>query len=509
MFLDSFRQDVHVGLRVLFKEKSFCFLAVLVLGLGIGAATTQFTVVNAVVLRGFSFPHPEQLASVGLIDPKASDQNNNFGVGNIPSAQDYEDLKAAQKSFSMMAAYLSGSTINLTYKNTPQRYTGGYVTEDLFKIVGVSPVMGRLKPGVTLDQVNAEFIALARHLAEDNPKTNQNFTSASVQPLLHAFTPVQLRQIVWAMLGAVILVLLIACVNVMNMQFGRAALRAKELAIRGALGATRWRLVRQMLTESLVVAVFGAVAGVLLAYWAVDMLVRSFSASPFPLPYWMQFTIDGRVLTFTLGITLLATLVSGLVPAFLSSRGNAAEIMKEGGRGNSSRRVHVITRVLVVGQIALTAALLITATLQIKSIRNQTKLDYGYDENAVYAARMALMEGAYPTQQARSEFFKRVIRSLRTDPQFEHAALSSRFRMTFSGAGQIEVDGQNYLTDRDRRILHAASRQRSDYSILYHSGPTARRFARGHAWARAESSGLSARPRSSNLFSGNAGPVSS
>jgi putative ABC transport system permease protein len=542
MILDSFRQDVRVGLRVLFKEKAFCFLAVLVLALGIGGATTQFTVVNTILLRGFSFPHPEQLVSVGLIDPKASDQNNNFGNGNIPAAQDYEDIKAAQKSFSMMAGYLSGSTINVTYKNNPQRYTGGYVSEDLFKIVGVSPVlgrdftaednkpgaektlilgdeiwrrdfaadpniigqsvrvngkaatiigvmpagfkfpfseelwtplynefppqprgdlrlgannnapavMGRLKPGVTLDQANAEMIAIARSLAADNPKTNQNFTSAAVQPLLNAFTFVGLRQTVWAMLAAVILVLLIACVNVMNMQFGRAALRAKELAIRGALGATRWRLIRQMLTESLVVAALGAAAGVLLAYWSVDMLVRAFSASPFPLPYWWQFTIDGRVLAFTLIITLLATVVSGLVPAFLSARANAAEIMKEGGRGNSSRLVNVITRILVIGQIALTAALLIAATLQIKSIRNQTKLDYGYDESAVYAARMALMEGAYPTQQARSEFFKRVIRSLRADPQFEHAALSSRFRMTFSGSGQIEVDGQNYQTDRDR-----------------------------------------------------------
>src|SRR5438093_4628661 len=153
-------------------------------------------------------------------------------------------------------------------------------------------VMGRLKPGVTLDQVNAEFVGLARHLAEDNPKTNQNFTSASVQPLLHAFTGVQLRQIVWAMLAAVILVLLIACVNVMNMQFGRAALRAKELAIRGALGATRWRLVRQMLTESLVVAVVGAVAGVIIAYWGVDLLARAIKGGPFPPPFWWQFTID-------------------------------------------------------------------------------------------------------------------------------------------------------------------------------------------------------------------------
>src|SRR4026207_2240023 len=356
MILDSFRQDVRVGLRVLFKDKAFCFLAVLVLGLGIGGATTQFTIVNAIVLRGFSFPHPEQFMSVGLIDPKASDQNNNFGLGNIPTAQDYEDLKAAQKSFSMMAGYLAGSTVNVTYKNNPQRYAGGYVTDDFFKIIGVSPVMGRdftaednkpgaekvtilgdeiwrrdfgadpnivgqsvringkaativgvmppnckfpvseelwtplynefppqprgdlrlgasnnapavmgrLKAGATTDQANAEVVALARDVAEANPKTKQNLTSASVQPLLNTFTGVQFRQTVWAMLAAVILVLLIACVSVMNMQFGRAALRARELAIRGALGATRWRLMSQMLTESLLVAVLGTIAGVLI-----------------------------------------------------------------------------------------------------------------------------------------------------------------------------------------------------------------------------------------------------
>src|SRR5246127_1272159 len=542
MILDSFFQDVRVGLRVLFKDKTFCFLAVLVLALGIGGATTQFTIVNAIVLRGLSFPHSEQLMSVGLLDPKATDQNNNFGLGFIPTAQDYEDLKNAQQSFAMMAGYLNGSTINVSYKNNPQRYTGGYVTEDFFKMLGVSPilgrdftaednkpgaekvailgheiwkrdfnadpniigqsvrmngkaptiigvmppnfkfpvseelwtplynefppqprgdlrlgasnnapaVMGRLRPGVSLDQVNAEFVALARHLAEDNPKTNQNLTSASVQPLLNAFTGVQFRQTVWAMLAAVILVLLIACVNVMNMQFGRAALRTRELAIRGALGATRWRLMRQMLTESLLVAVLGTITGVIIAYWAVDLFVRSINALPFPAPYYWKFTIDGSVLAFTVAMTLLATIASGLVPAFLSARGNAAEIMKEGGRGNSSRSVNIITRMLVIGQIALTAALLIATTLEIKSIRNQMKLDYGYNENAIYTARMALMEGAYPSEDSRREFFQRAVRALRANSQFESAAMSSRFRMTFDGQGQYEVDGQNYLTDRDR-----------------------------------------------------------
>ena len=539
---ESFLQDVRIGLRVLFKEKSFCFLAVLVLALGIGGATTQFTVVNATVLRGFSFPHPEQLMSVGLIDPQASEQNNNFGLGNIPTAQDYEDLRAAQQSFAQMAGYLSGSTINVTYKNNPQRYTGAYITEDLFKIIGVSPimgrdftaddnkpgaekvailsheiwkrdfngdpnivgqsvringkaatiigvmppnfkfpfseqlwvslynefppvprgqlvigannaapaVMGRLKPGVSIDQVNAEFVGLARRLAQNNPKTNSTLTSASVQPLLKAMTGPQTRQQAWGMLAAVILVLLIACVNVMNMQFGRAALRAKEMAIRGALGATRWRIVRQMLTESFLIATFGAVAGVMLAYWAIDMLIRATNSLPFPPPYWIEYKIDGPVLFFTVAITLVATVVSGLIPALVSSKGSAAEIMKEGGRGNSSRLVNVITRVLVVGQIALTAALLIATTLQIKSIRNQITLNYGYDESAVYTARMALMEGAYPTQDARRGFFLRAVRALRANPQFQSAAMSDRFRMTFAGQGQYEVDGQNYTTDRDR-----------------------------------------------------------
>ncbi len=540
MILDSFVQDVRVGLRGLIKEKSFLFLALLVLGLGIGGVTTQFTVVNAFVLRGLSFQHPEQLMGVGLIDPQGTPQNNNFGNGNIPSSQDYEDLRASQQSFSMMAAYLNGSTINVTYKNNPQRYTGGYVTEDFFRIVGVAPimgrdftaddnkagtekttilgyeiwqrdfggdkniigqsiringkaatvigvmppnfkfpvseqlwvpyynefppklrddpagngvgpaVMGRLKPNVTIDQANAEFIGLAKRIAKDNPKTNAQLTSANVQPLQNFFTGPQLRQTVYAMLGATVLVLLISCVNVMNMQFGRAALRAKELAIRGALGATRWRLVRQMLTESFLVAMFGAIAGILLARWAVDLLIRATNALPFPLPYWIEFKIDMPVLAFTIGATLLATLASGFVPALLSARGNAAEMMKEGGRGNTSRLVNMITRVLVVGQIALTAALLIAATLEIKSIRNQVTLNYGYDENGVYSARMGLMEGDYPNDQARYQFFVRAVRALRNAPAFEGAAMTDRFRMTFANFGQYEVEGQAYVTDRDR-----------------------------------------------------------
>src|SRR5947199_4172426 len=181
MILDSFRQDVRVGLRVLFKDKAFCFLAVLVLALGIGGATTQFTVVNAFVLRGFSFPHPEQLMTVGLIDPLAKDNQNNNGIGNIPSSQDYEDLRTGQKSFALMSGYLNGSTINVTYKNNPQRYTGGYVTEDFFKILGVSPILGRdftaedNKPG-------AEKVAILGHeIWKRDFNANPNIIGQSVR----------------------------------------------------------------------------------------------------------------------------------------------------------------------------------------------------------------------------------------------------------------------------------------------------------------------------------------
>src|ERR1051326_1015900 len=136
-------------------------------------------------------------------------------------------------------------------------------------------VFGRLKPRVSIDQANAELVGLAKRLAKDNPKTNGQLVSARVQPLLNAQIGPQLRQTVYAMLGAVLVVLLVACVNVMNMQFGRTTLRSKEIAIRGALGATRWRLVRQMMTESLLVVVMGASLGLTLAFWALKLLIRA------------------------------------------------------------------------------------------------------------------------------------------------------------------------------------------------------------------------------------------
>ena len=140
MMLGSFFGDLRIGLRVLAREKSFCALAVTVLALGIGGVTAMFSVVNGVMLRGFSFPNAPRLMSVNFIDPTST---TFFGVNGQVSSMDFEELRPAQQSFEYLAAYLNGSTVNVTVDGEPRRYTGGYVTEDFFRSLGVQPVLGR------------------------------------------------------------------------------------------------------------------------------------------------------------------------------------------------------------------------------------------------------------------------------------------------------------------------------------------------------------------------------
>ena len=537
MFIETFCQDLRVGFRVLIKERSFCVLAVLVLALGIGAVTTMFSVVNGVLLRGFSFPNADRLAGVQIIDPK---QKNPFGVTSQIFALDYEEMRETQTSFELMAAFLNGSTVNVTVNGNPQRYTGAYITPDFFRILGVGPIKGRdftaadnqigaekttiisyqlwqrdfgrdpnvvgkgivvngkpatvvgvmppgfefpgneqlwvplysefpptprnelsrvppavlglLKRGVGWDQANSEFTAIARRLATAYPATNKQFNTALIEPLIKSFTNGQIQGLLWTMLAFCIGILLIACVNVMNMQFARAALRAKELAVRSSLGATRLRLIRQMLTESLLVATLGAVFGVLLAAYATDLLQAATKNMANPIPTYITFDLDRLVLAFVVGATVLAAVVSGLVPAWISSRATAVEALKESGRGNTSRTITLITRGLVVFQILVTCVLLIGSLLQLQSILRQQQLDYGYDGNAVITARMGLMDGDYPTPQARKLFYDRLVRELRSRPEFTAAALTNRFRMAFvpNPPARTEIEGKTYPADTDR-----------------------------------------------------------
>ena len=535
MTAEILRRDVRVGLRVLVKEKSFCALAVIVLALGIAGVTTMFSVVNGVMLRGFSFPTADRLVSLNFIDPSSA---TFFGVNGQVSSKDFQELLPQQQSFERLAAYLSGSTVNVTVDGRPQRYTGAYVTEEFLRILGTPPMMGRdftaadntsgagkvalighgiwqrdfggardivgkgirlngkaatvigvmppgfafptneelwiplfseypprerndpaanspgvlglLKEGVSLDQANAEATTIARRFAAAYPDTNKQFNTGQVQPLLDTFTPRPLRGTLWTMLGFCVGVLLISCVNVMNMQFARATLRAKELAVRSSLGATRIRLVRQMLTESLLIAIIGAAVGIALAYASIDWLSATVRNLENPPPSWITFDVDFPVLAFTVWATLAAAVVSGLLPALMSSRANAVDVLRDAGRGNTSRSVSLISRGLVVFQIVVTCVLLAGSLLQLRSITNQQTIDYGYDTSGVISARMGLMDGDYPSPEARKAFYERLLQEFESDAQVEAVALTNRFRMVFSGNGPIEIEGRTYTENRDR-----------------------------------------------------------
>ena len=535
MIAETFRRDIRVGLRVLVKERSFCALSIFVIALGICGVTTMFSVVNGVMLRGFSFPTADRLTSVNFIDPTS---RNFFGANGQITAMDYQEFLPTQQSFELMAGYLNGSTVNVTYNGQARRYTGAYTTENFLRCLGTAPMVGRdftaadntpgaekvaligyalwqrdfggkadivntvvringktatiigvmpkgfafptneelwiplfsefppvprnapnvaspavlavLKPGVSVDQANAEFSGIARRFAEAYPDTNKLFNAAQVEPLLKTFTPVALRGTLLTMLGFCVGVLLIACVNVMNMQFARATLRARELAVRSSLGATRIRLVRQMLTESLLVATLGAMAGIGLAYFAIDWLSATVRNLDNPPPSWITFDVDALVLTVTVGATLAAAVVSGLLPAWTSSRASAVSVLRDSGRGNTSRSVTFMTRGLVVFQIVVTCVLLIGALLQVRSIVNQNKVDYGYDTRGLMSARMGLMDGDYPNPGARKIFYDRLLEQLRQTPEFGAVAFTSRFRMVFSGTAPVELDGKTYTEQRNR-----------------------------------------------------------
>jgi len=314
-------------------------------------------------------------------------------------------------------------------------------------------IIGRLKPGVTIEQANAEMVTLAARFAKEFPE-NKQFSLGYVRPLIASFSNPGLAGLLYVMLAFCAGVLLIACFNVMNMQFARATLRAKELAIRSSLGATRSRLVCQMLTESLLLSALGALLGVGLAFWSIDWINAILRNSPQPPPSWMVIRLDAPVILFVVGATVLAALVSGLLPALMASRAGSAEVLKESGRGNTGRIIGVVTKGLVVLQILVTCILLIGALLQVQSIIRQQHLNFGYDTSSILSARLGLMEGDYPSNESRVVFFERLLRELRANSAIESVAFTNRFQMVFSGNGPIEIEGKQYKDDKDRPVTN-------------------------------------------------------
>ncbi|MCA1815291.1 MAG: ABC transporter permease [Acidobacteria bacterium] len=296
----------------------------------------------------------------------------------------------------------------------------------------------RLKPGVTIKQAQEDVDAVARRLGEQYPDSNANSGVALVS--LHEETVGKVRPALLVLLGAVALMLLIACVNVANLLLARATARQKELAVRAALGASRLRLARQLLTESLLLALVGGGAGLLLSVWGVALLVKASAGS---IPRAAEIGVDARAFLFALAASALTGLLFGLAPALNFSAPDLNRSLKEGTKAAGSPRQSRAQSFLVATEIALALVLLVGAGLLLKSYARLLRVDPGFDAEQVLTARLDLPEAKYPDQDRQLEFARQAVGRIRALPGVESAGAVSD--LPFSGsrsARSFEIEGR-------------------------------------------------------------------
>jgi putative ABC transport system permease protein len=308
-------------------------------------------------------------------------------------------------------------------------------------------VMGRLGDGVTFEAARAEMVSLAKALAAAHPKTNAG-REAVVKPWMEEALGEETARLLWTMLAACLFVLLIACTNVASLMAARASRRTREIAIRSSLGANRRTIVSQLLTETLLLSVLGAALGVVLAYWGVKVFNAAIAGTN--PPFWIRIAVDAPSLIFTLGVTLLATVFAGLLPALQASRTDVGEVLKDEGRGSSSLRLGRLSRVVVIGEVAFSCVLLIAAGLMVRSVVEVRNLDLGFDPANLFTARIALFESVYPKEADRVRFFQDLIQRLEAQPAVASVAATTNLPGGGSGLWEYRVEGRVYPEERDK-----------------------------------------------------------
>jgi putative ABC transport system permease protein len=288
-------------------------------------------------------------------------------------------------------------------------------------------VVGRLKPGVSLEQARADLATIAARLEAQYPDSNSGHTVGS-RPM-HEDVVGAIRPVLLLLLGAVGLVLLIACVNVAGLMLARAAARDREISIRAALGSGRPRLVRMLLTESLLLGTLGGALGLLLAFWGVDLLAALVQPS---LPRLEPLSVDLPVLGFTLALSAATGILFGLAPALQMTKVDLQRSLKEGGRGSTAGR-HRLRQGLVVAEVALALMLLIGAGLAMQSFQRLVRVDPGLDPRGVLTVRLTLPESRYPDEARRAQFLERALERLRALPGVDAAGMV--IPLPFSGEG--------------------------------------------------------------------------
>jgi putative ABC transport system permease protein len=309
-------------------------------------------------------------------------------------------------------------------------------------------VVARLKPNVSWRQAEAELNMIAARLEQQYPESNKG-RRALVTPLHESFVG-DVRQPLLILLGSVGLVLLIACANIANLLLARSSIRRKEMAVRVALGASRLAIIRQLLTESVLLAALGAALGILLALWGANFIAGHL---PDGIPRLQEARVDAPVLGFTLAVSLLTGLLFGLAPALQASRPNLTEGLKEGERGSSGRRQR-LRSVLVLGEIALTLTLLVGAGLLIQSFRRVLQVDPGFKAQNLLTMQVSVNN---PDGQQVANFFERLQQNVRNLPGVKSVAVSNGLPFGVANHPTFFIEGRPDLTNKPSTVRYTVS----------------------------------------------------
>jgi putative ABC transport system permease protein len=493
--MDILWKNLRYAVRMLLKRPGVTVVAIIAIGLGIGANTAIFSVVNTVLLQPLPYEHPEQLLTLATEQRnQALDGRGAFSVPDLfdvqQSSTTLENVATAQRTGTIVTAggdseRLIGAAVSADYfpllrvkpvlgrvftrdEDKPGAASVVVISHSLWQrrfggdqsiigreidlggkttVIGIMPpgfefpisdenqdfwepifsaafmtkeireeranrfltAIGRLKPGVTIEQAKADLDLLSRKLEQEWPQSNTNviFNATS----LHEDITREYRSALLVMLGAVGLVLLIACANVANLLLARAAARQKEVAIRVALGASRRRIATQLLTESILLSLVGGIVGLLFAYWGMHLLV---AYGPADVPRLRDVGLDRYVLFFTFGVATLTGILFGLAPALHASRPDPGNVLKDGARGTSHGRHNWMRSALIVSEVALSLMLLVGAGLLINSFWRLLHTDAGFDPQGVLALDIPLSRTTYSKPEQRSAAFQQLIGRMKT-----------------------------------------------------------------------------------------------
>jgi predicted permease len=525
--------DLKYALRSLSKTLSFTAIAIATLALGIGASTAIFSVLDAVLLRPLPYPQQERIVALRELDEK--------GQGMPFAEPNFDDLRARSRSFAALAKYNEG-TDAIAGGSEPVRTNTSGVSEDFFRVLGVTPfagrlfsvqsgiedeqvavvsygfwkrllagrpnlegttlrfagrsfavvgvlppdvgfppeidvwfpstvfppnpsrtghnwrAMGRLRDGVSPEQARAEIAAIGQQLKrEHGPHTDA--VSFGMTPLRERMVK-DIRGVLWVLCGAVGLLLVIACSNVANLLLVRAASRRKEVALRAALGASRWRLARQCLVETVLLTLCAGALGVLLAFWGVDVVVGFYRGN---LPRVGQIGVNFSVLVFSLVVSLAVGLVLGLVPALNVSQRQLQGALQDAGRGTSSgRSTSRVRNFLIVAQVALTLMLLVGASLLGRSFLRLLEVSPGFQPESAVAMTISRPRPEEPADLRRlAQLYQQLLERLSGWPGVIAVGGIDALPMSGDGAGGtflLEEGGKTATTFDELNEQYAALR---------------------------------------------------